>query len=76
MASNKKPLRDARIQYHEAIERNGTGGGGMSPWSEDKDNPMSPSFLPPDERTPTGESRWWALALHRKKSKYSIGVFD
>lgn len=48
-------LKTAGIQYHEEIVR--TRNGGLS----DADDPMSPTFVSPSDRTPMGSARWWAL---------------
>ena len=47
----------------------------LSAWSDNEDNPLSPTFIPLTERGHRGKARWWALQGRRNK-KPSSGVYD
>lgn len=75
-------VRKARIKY--ALNSGGniptSGGvtrpGARGPWSESEDNPLSPNFLPPEERGEMGRARFWASYEQHRKSVVKAGQFD
>lgn len=45
-------------------------------WRDSADNPMSPTFVPLEQRTESGRSRWWANINRHKRQQAAVGVFD
>lgn len=44
-------------------------------WAVDRDNPLSPAYVPVEERSEMEKAIWWA-DLHRRKPTSGVGVFD
>lgn len=71
----------AKIQYATGInyfhERSLTVPGALAgAWKDSEDNPMSPSFVPLEARTPQAQARWWAGHNRRRRQTPVTGVFD
>lgn len=49
--------------------------GSRGPWSDDEDNPLSPSFRPLEGRGEYAKARWWAL-FGRRAARPSHGEYD
>ena len=43
-----------------------------APWRDSADNPMSQNYVPPEQRSPRGKARWWAMQQKRKKDKLPV----
>lgn len=63
---------DNAPKYHSAVTRPGA----RSPWHESADNPLSPNFMPPEQRGEMGRARFWAAHSRRKKAREGTGQFD
>ena len=41
------------------------------PWADSEDNPLSPSFTPPERRKTNAAARWWAFFDQRRRDRAS-----
>jgi len=44
---------------------------GDVPWAQSEDNPLSPSFKPPRERSAVSAAKWWAFH-HQDQRKRQV----
>lgn len=59
------------VKYH-STPRNP---GGVLGWGDSEDNPLSPHFVPLEQRNEQQKARWWALH-GRKKLRPAAGAYD
>lgn len=45
-------------------------------WSDDRDNPLSPAFVPLTHRSERDRMRWWARNAQRRKRTLTHTVYD
>lgn len=70
----------SKLQNAPSLEYFGEGGitrpgAARNMWRESSDNPMSPTFVPLQDRGPQAQARWFAMQGRRKNDSPAAGVF-